>query len=169
MSRMPVGKKIDVFETLVLSGHKPSTAWLNQFVEMLGYRLRHLRPCQLAILLRCFSELCYCPTEDFMLEVDRTCCSHPGPFDPKSTTEVVDAMAALYPNCRFPTFAYIKVERSAETFSYEQLVAILRAFTQLKFEMDDNFLEDVGRHLSAALMKTHGEERTRALQFSRCF
>lgn len=80
--------------------HQPSaqddTVWVRELASKLTYeRLRHLAPNQLASVLAAFASLRYDPGEEFFLDFDLACYSHPGPFDAQSTAEVLNALAVL--------------------------------------------------------------------------
>lgn len=75
---------------------KPSTHVVASRTRQLSHGLRRLRPAQLAAVAGALAAMGHHPGEDWLSELDAICYSHPGPFDPASSTTLVNALAQLH-------------------------------------------------------------------------
>lgn len=160
--------------------HGPSPTWLALVSQLSLDSMRLLRPPQLAAIITAFVQLGHYPGEHWLDAFDAACFSHPGPFDPQSTADVLVAMAIMaaagfpgacstsggsggHGSCAFsfPTACYLKVLRQPDVFEYRQLSVLLVALDRLGMRLDEGFLEHVGGRLGALLAGMRREDARR--------
>lgn len=153
LGRLSSTQLSDTIAACAASGLQPGPAFLHTCVNHLSmYRLRCMRPPQLATVIRSLVELDYHPGADWLLDFDAACFTHHGPLDPDSVTQVLQAMARFPGETyRFPQAVYIKLKAHMEQFSFEQLAVVLQCLRVLELPIEEHVLENVGRRMAALL------------------